>query len=227
MKSFLSYLLNGASEAPKEATQPTRSRKEIHFPRRFFHMMNGLVFILLYQFLFEDKSSLVTFMGITASLLFISEQIRIKYPEYGGVFSQLNGFLYRAEERFEIASAMPYVVSCLLVVFIFPKPIAVITILFLAVGDPLSAIIGIKYGKHKISSNRSFEGSFAFFTVAFLACFLVMASHESEWGKIFLFAIFGGAIGVTADLIETRLDDNITIPLISAPLLMIVYWIIF
>jgi diacylglycerol kinase (CTP) len=202
-----------------------KSRKDVQLPRRIFHMMNGSIIAMLYLFYLE-KSDLVTFLGIIASVIFIAEQVRLKYPELSDFFSKMNNLLYRAEEQFEIASAMPYAASCLLVVFAFPKAIAIITVLFLALGDPLAAIVGIKYGKHKITSNRSMEGSIAFFWISFAICFFIMKYfHDNIW-QILLFAFFGGIIGLVADFIETRLDDNITIPFISAPLLLLLSWLI-
>ena len=103
------------------------SRNSVQLPRRIFHMSNGLIIIFLYLFYLE-KTQLVTLLGIIASLIFIAEQIRLKYPEFSAFFSNLHNLLYRAEERFEIASAMPYAASCLLVVFICPKYVAIITV---------------------------------------------------------------------------------------------------
>jgi len=202
-----------------------KSRKDVQLPRRIFHMMNGAIIAMLYLF-YMEKSELVTFLGIIASIIFISEQIRLKYPELSDFFSKISNILYRAEERFEIASAMPYAASCLLIVFAFPKAIAIITVLFLALGDPLSAIVGIKYGTHKITSNRSIEGSVAFFGISFAICFFIMTYFHDGFWKIFLFALLGGVVGSVSDFIETRLDDNITIPFISAPLLLFFSWLI-
>lgn len=214
------------NETSQENGTLTHSRKNIQLPRRVFHMMNGLIITLLYLYYLE-KSALVTLLGIVASIIFISEQVRLKYPELGTFFSKINNILYRAEEQFEIASAMPYSVSCLLVIFACPKSIAIITVLFLALGDPLSAIIGIKYGKHKLAPNRTLEGTIAFFGVAFISCFLIMDYfHGEPYWKIFVFSFLGGLVGATSDFIETRLDDNITIPFISAPFLALFAWLV-
>lgn len=201
------------------------SRNNVQLPRRFFHMMNGSIIAMLYLY-YMEKGELVTFLGIVASIIFIGEQVRLKYPELSEFFSKINNILYRAEEQFEIASAMPYAASCLLIVFVFPKSIAIITVLFLALGDPLAAIVGIKYGKHKIGKNRSLEGSIAFFIISFLICFFVMKSLHASLAKVLIFSAIGGLIGAVSDFIETRLDDNITIPLISAPFLAFLAWLI-
>jgi dolichol kinase len=59
----------------------------------------------------------------------------------------------------------------LLTLISFPKVVALVAIYTLAVADPLSAIIGIKYGKTKIVKGKSLEGSLAFFTASLIITF--------------------------------------------------------
>jgi diacylglycerol kinase (CTP) len=211
-------------EEEKEGFSATR--KDLHLTRRAFHTLWGLIIATLYLNLL-DKEGMITLVGIVASALFVGENIRIKYPDLGKIFTKINNILYRDEEKFQISSSMPFLVSCLLVIFVFSKPIAIITVLFLGLGDPIAAIIGIKFGKRKISKNRTMEGCIAFFVVAFFICIFVMKNFYSGYISIILFAIVGAAAGTIAEYIETRLDDNITIPLFSAPLLALAWWLIF
>jgi len=216
----------GNREESGKKTISSSTRSSIQLPRRVFHMLSGLFIAMLYLY-YMDKNELVTFMGIIASLIFIGEQVRIKYPELSSFFSKVNIILYRAEEQFEVASAMPYAASCLLVIFAFPKGAAIISILFLGLGDPLAALVGIKYGKHKMTPNRSIEGSVAFFIMAFLICFFVIGRFYSNYVQILVFSFVGALIGAISDFIETRLDDNITIPFISASLISLATRVIF
>lgn len=44
-----------------------------------------------------------------------------------------------------------------------PKLPALLAIYTLAISDPLAAIVGVRFGGHRIRRNRSVEGSCAFF----------------------------------------------------------------
>ncbi|MBF0209016.1 MAG: hypothetical protein HQK53_19320, partial [Oligoflexia bacterium] len=99
----------------------------------------------------------------------------------------------------------------------FPKVVAVIAIYTLAIADPLSAIIGIIYGKHEIAERKTLEGSTAFFVSTLAVCLLVFFTSYSGliWPILkvsFLVAFFAALV----EIIPIRIDDNLTIPLSTA-----------
>ena len=112
---------------------------------------------------------------------------------------------------------MPYAMAVLLTIITFPKEIALVGIYALAFSDPLSAIIGIKYGKHKISPTRSVEGSLAYFVTTFLASIIVLnVFYPAQTGLILLISTLLGIFGAFFDLIPLKVDDNLTIPLFTS-----------
>jgi dolichol kinase len=64
---------------------------------------------------------------------------------------------------------IPYAIVILLTLLTFPQAIAMIAIYTLSVADPLSAIGGIRWGRHRIVPDKSLEGSAAFLVAAFVA----------------------------------------------------------
>ncbi len=52
-----------------------------------------------------------------------------------------------------------------IVAFIFPHDVTILTLLFLAFADPLASYFGIKYGKDKIFGHKSVQGSLAAFII--------------------------------------------------------------
>jgi dolichol kinase len=106
------------------------------------------------------------------------------------------------------------------VVFLFPKPIALLAVLYLAFGDPAAAITGTAIGKTKLWAKKSLEGALANFIVsatvtALFALFYLKANPE----VLFALSVGGGLSSMLAESLPTRVDDNFTIPVVSALLM--------
>ncbi|NEX12955.1 MAG: phosphatidate cytidylyltransferase [Prosthecochloris sp.] len=103
--------------------------------------------------------------------------------------------------------------SALLLVLLFPKILAITAFSLVAVSDTLAALVGKKFGTHRIGE-KSIEGS-----AAFLISALVIIAIIPK-----LDPVAGIVMAVTATLIEAlslrigkfKIDDNLTIPLTSA-----------
>jgi dolichol kinase len=107
--------------------------------------------------------------------------------------------------------------ALLLTILTFPKIPALIAIYTLAISDPCSAIVGITYGKHKISQRKSWEGSLAFFLSCFLICFVVQVFYFTNLTAAILKSSFCISLfGMIFEMIPVRIDDNLTIPLFTA-----------
>jgi dolichol kinase len=88
------------------------------------------------------------------------------------------------------------------------------------VADPLSAIIGIRYGKNKVVKHKTVEGSLAFFFSNLIITFLVFFWWTSflniMLGPVILLSILTAISTSLFEMIPLRLDDNLTIPLFTA-----------
>jgi dolichol kinase len=167
--------------------------------------------------LFLNHQQAVYILGICLCLLYIAEQLRINYPEYSSTFLKISKYFLRAEEQLKESASIPFVMGILLTLLTFPKIIALVAIFTLALGDPLSAIIGIKFGKRKISGNKTIEGSIAFFLSTFLVIITVFFFlYEVTETNIIIMAFIVSLITTGFELIPIRLDDNLTIPLFTA-----------
>jgi dolichol kinase len=198
--------------------QASASRNQIHLARRFFHLSAGILVGIIYQ-IFLTHQQVVTLIGIGACLLYLFEQIRINYPELSKFFGIFINAIIRAEEHLKESAALPYAMSVLLTILTFPKSIAVMSILTLAIADPMSAIVGIKFGKHKISARKSWEGSIAFgVSCFFVVLFVVSYLFANPLWKSFLVAFYVSVLAMFLEMIPIRLDDNLTIPLYTAVL---------
>ncbi len=179
----------------------------------------GLGVGLIYQFLLTHSRA-IYILGFCACIIYILEQVRINYPGLSSNIKIINKYLFRAEEQLKESAGVPYVMGLLLTLISFPKTVALIAIYTLAVADPLSAIMGIRYGKTKITEHKSLQGSMAFFFSCFMVSFMVLF-----WSTDFLtIMVWQGIlasflIAITASLFEIiplKIDDNLTIPLFTA-----------
>ena len=206
----------------QEPIQPTATRHDLQWGRRLFHIGMGTIVAATYGF-FLDHQQAVFILGAGACIFYILEQVRLSYPESASFFKIASQYLLRAEEQLQESAALPYAISILLTMISFPKVVAIIGILTLAWADPLSALIGIRFGKKKIMSGKSYAGSFAFFITTFICCLGCLTVFGPGFDYNLIFVSLGVALVVACfELIPLRLDDNLTIPLFTA----IAVWVI-
>lgn len=209
------------SKPTKNKDEELKTRKDLQIARRLFHMGNGVAVASLYWLSFSHQQ-MIHALGTIACLLYVFEQIRISYPEKAQKFLPMTKFIIRAEEQLKESAMVPYAFAVLLTIITFPKPIALIAIFTLAIADPLSAIIGIKYGKRRIVPHKSLEGSAAFFISTFIICLSILTifAGGTSLGVILVtFAVAFAASGF--EMLPLRIDDNLTIPLFTAFVLWI------
>lgn len=200
----------------KKESEALPTRKNLQIARRLFHMGNGIAVATLYWLSFSHQQ-MIHALGTIACVLYVFEQIRISYPEKAQKFLPMTKFIMRAEEQLKESAMVPYAFAVLLTIITFPKPIALIAIYTLAIADPLSAIIGIKYGKRRIVPHKSLEGSAAFFTSTFFIALAILSvySGEASLGVISV-AFIVSLVSSAFEMLPLKLDDNLTIPLFTA-----------
>jgi dolichol kinase len=173
---------------PIAPAPPLATRKSIQIGRRAFHMANGVVAATAYA-LFFTHTQAVYILGTVACLVYFLEQIRISYPELIRQAPWIERGFLRAEEQAKESGMIPYAIAILLAIITFPKEAALIAIYTLALADPISAIVGIKFGRRHVVPDKTVEGSFAFFAVTLLvaAGVLTRGTDASHW------AVFGAS----------------------------------
>lgn len=218
--TFISH--SNSTQEKDSKSEELPNRKNLQIARRLFHMGNGVAVATLYLLSFSHQQ-MVHALGTIACLLYLFEQIRINYPEKAQKFLPMTKFIMRAEEQLKESAMVPYAFAVLLTIITFPKPIALIAIYTLAIADPMSAIIGIKYGKRKVVPHKSLEGSAAFFICTFIITALVLTGYLGSFSiGVFLITLTVALVSSAFEMLPLRLDDNLTIPLFTAFTLWII-----
>jgi phytol kinase len=86
-----------------------------------------------------------------------------------------------------------------------------IGILIMGYGDGLAAVIGTKYGKHKLKNGKSLEGSLTMF-IASLVVSLVLLGISSV-PNVIIYSLAIASISTIIEYFTTRGLDNLTVPL--------------
>lgn len=133
------------------------------------------------------------------------EVFRLNHPRTRNLFRHFFGELIRNHEDASLLGSTYLLIACLLSIHLFPKPIAVLALCFLIVGDTVAAIVGKSVGRIRIFG-KTLEGSLACLVICFgITLFLPEVP--------FHVAIVGALVATMFELLPIPLDDNFRIPL--------------
>ncbi|MEW5923772.1 MAG: hypothetical protein AB1746_07280 [Candidatus Zixiibacteriota bacterium] len=90
---------------------------------------------------------------------------------------------------------------------LFSKPVTVAALALIIFGDPASALIGRRFGRHRFR-NKSLEGSLAFLVPA-----LIVGALTPELPLVV--GLLGAVVATVTEAVSFTVDDNTTVPLIS------------
>lgn len=214
IKTLAAVSANEARDLKRSVLSIGRSTP--HLERKFYHFMMGIFCFSLYAFWLSREQALLLLLSV-GGVWMAADLLRLKSPALNAVALKYFGKIMRREELKSVTGNSFYILGLIVLVYFFSKPVALLSALFLAVGDPIAAVVGTHWGKHKIVGKKSIEGA--------LANYLATASISAAFGagilelngtEIVLFALLGGTISTIVELIPTPLDDNFTIPVGSA-----------
>jgi dolichol kinase len=181
--------------------------KRLFLIRGLFHL-SGCVIPVIY--LLADKGAALLVTGSAIVVAAFLETLRIK----GCTSLAFIGPFLKEKEMKGPTGCLFYLISCLVTILLFDKRVASASIFVLAISDPLSAIIGSKWGRRSLYG-KSAEGTGAFF----FSSLLVLACFSFRWPGLILAA--GAA--TAAELLSSKfVDDNLTIPIVTALALTVI-----
>jgi diacylglycerol kinase (CTP) len=200
-----------------------KTRSDMHLARKFWHVGMVSLMALIYNYAPNWVSMSILVLAI---LSFIPLDLwRQANPEMNQKIVKMFRLIIRENEVNRLAGTTYLLAGTALIVFIFPKPVVVLTLLFLALADPLASYVGIKYGTDKIFGSKSLQGSMAAFFVCSVTTALFLTSKEILLPDMVVVSLICGLIGAVAELVPIfKLDDNFTLPVISATCIWIVFY---
>lgn len=155
---------------------------------------------------------------IPLTLVFVIADVLIHWSEpVRSLAMRIVGPLLRPHERRQdrmLLNGASYVlIGACITIAIFPKLIAVTALAILIVSDISAALIGRRYGRHRLF-DKTLEGTLAFFVAALIVIGVIGSLYQLA-AVYYIVAAIAAAVGAIVENISIRLkmDDNISIPL--------------
>ena len=184
------------------------------FLRKLLHLSN-LVIPFTYLFYFDSKvEALIILLPITL-LAFLIEYFRINSISVKNIFDKyLFSMLRNHEKSGKYTGATWVFISSTLSIGIFPKDIAIISLIYMSIGDTAAGLIGRKFGRIKIY-NKTLEGALA----GFIVCLIVGLMIDLNLSKTVV--AIGALSAAIIEFMPISIDDNLRIPLFSGTVMYV------
>lgn len=180
--------------------------------RKSIHLCSLAIPIIYF---FISQRFALTLLIPVASAFLLTDIARHYIPAVGEWYYRWFGWLLRQHEQdrsvHRLNGATNILLSAVICVAIFPKIITLNAFTILIVSDTTSALVGRRFGKRRFFS-KSLEGALAFFASALLVVFVAPKIEHSA--TEYLLWIAGAAAGAVAEASITKIDDNISVPLV-------------
>lgn len=178
------------------------------YVRKAIHLLN-LVIPLSYWHIFPNKSDFLKILfGLTCLFLFI-DVIRSRFPFIKIFFIKIFGKMLRNHEiKGKFTGATWVMIASLLTISLFPKNIAILSLIFMSLGDTFAALVGRKFGKVTFF-NKTFEG----FLGGLFPCIIIAFYFNS---LPFYISLIGAFSAMLIEVVPIPIDDNLSIPVFSA-----------
>jgi dolichol kinase len=121
------------------------------------------------------------------------------------------GRVLREKEGSTLMGSTYFLFASILTILIFPKPIAIVSLLILILSDTAASLIGKGFGRVPLFG-KTLEGSLAFFVSSLLIVWIYPGLDR----------LSGSVAALGASLVEALpipLDDNLTIPLTAGAIM--------
>ena len=176
--------------------------------RKAIHVFN-IIIPIFHIYIFKDKIDMIIFLSAMVVFCFFIEIFRNQNSFISKFFAKYLSFMMRSfEKRGSLTGSTWVFVGALITIILVPQPFSLLALFFLAFGDTIAALVGMKFPFTKIG-NKTLSGSLA----CFIMCLFIGIVLDFE---ISLEIIFIGAFTATiAELISIKINDNISIPVFS------------
>ena len=181
-----------------------------HIGRKLYHLLGGLGLLSLY-YLLGRHNALIIYAVLIAAVLAV-DITRLKVPAFNLFVQKRFSSFIRKNEANKLTGTAPYLLGIGLTLLFYRTDIATAAICFLAFGDVAATAVGERYGRTKISGQKSLEGTLAFAAVALIVGFMLpLVGVHLMHGLVLAGAIAAAAV----ELVPLPVNDNLVIPLVS------------
>ena len=188
---------------------------KLEIKRQIMHIIFGIsiVFLLNYNLINATYLFILFIFGLILSLISTKFNIPVIH-QFLRTFDREKDL-----EKFPGKGAIFYVLGAFISVLVFPKEIALASIMILALGDSVSRLIGpYGYLKHHFHNEKFFEGVIAGAIAGFLG-----ALYFISWLPALIASSVSMLIeGIDLEIKNFKIDDNLMIPVVAGAVIWVV-----
>lgn len=177
--------------------------------RKAIHLV-ALVIPVGYHVFGFDKATMLQIMVPIFLGMFLVDVARLRrWWLWQSLAKPIFGRMIRDHERNGDFTGAVYILgSACVTVALYSKPVAIAALAFIIVGDAFAAVIGRRFGRTRLGSRKTLEGSLGCLFGTCLVAFFAPGVPLSV-------ALIGAVAATAAEAYPFGIDDNVTVPVLS------------
>lgn len=193
------------------------SLRPTNYKRSILHFCMGTSALLMVHHLL-DRTGMIAVMAVLAGWMWSMEIGRKFLPGLNDRLMRSFGPIAHPHEWTRINSGTWYGTSLLILAIFSPVLAASTALIAIAWGDPTASLVGRRYGRVRLRTGRSLEGTLAFMAVTGVGVTLMLAAYYPALSVPHGLAIAATAAvaGAACELASGLIDDNMLVPLGTA-----------
>ncbi len=190
--------------------------EKFELKRQLFHAFLGLGIVALLKYGIINKEIILAVLIIGIILSSLSRNMKIP------IIHQLLQEFEREKElkAFPGKGIILYIAGVYITSILFSKDIALASIMILALGDSVSHLFGLHFGKikHPLSKTKFLEGTVAGFAFGFIGALFFVRPVEAFLASLIAMIFEAVEIKIGAE----QVDDNLIIPVVAGAVVWVV-----
>lgn len=184
--------------------KPATKLNRAEIKRKLLHLLAlGIPFSIAYL---PRSTAIYIFVPLAAAMA-AGELLRQKSSLFQKLFYALFATFVRPEEKTRFTGATYLFIAAAVCLLLFDMPIAYTVVGFMIVGDAAAALVGIQFGRIRISSGKSLEGT--------LACICACLFFWALFPKLdFYMALAAAVLTGILEIIPQKINDNLIVPVV-------------
>ena len=209
-------LARGYEDAAQELGVAVPRLRPTNYTRSLFHAGSALA-VLTFLELADERLVRWTASCALAVAVFL-ETSRRWSRRWNDLLMKVLGPVAHPAERYRINSASNYILALFVLAWIGYVAVGAVAVVVLGFADPVASFVGRRWGRTPLMHGRTLEGSLAFVAAGFVAASATLTLLHPEIPRMEALAIagVGALVGALAELASGRVDDNLTIPVLTA-----------